>query len=276
MLQYTFYPTASNLSNYISTYACGSLAEGKTDMLHAPPNGFCGFIINIIRDEHGKIVATDYQHNSFAYQSNYVVGQTTQLSTGYIQGKIVFLVVFFKPLGLYHFFGTDMQTLSNKTVDLHDFLGTDIATVLINDLKTSNTIEAQINCLNNFFSQIKSTYDVSYAQPAVDYIDAAHGNINVKDMEEKLSINRRKLERYFKIQVGISPKVYAQICRFKYTLQFLQANPTATWAHIAFESGFSDQPHLIKYFQEYLKVSPNNFVKLDNDFINYLLHNYVY
>jgi AraC-like DNA-binding protein len=181
--------------------------------------------------------------------------------------------VFFKPLGLYHFFGADMKALTNKTVDLHEFLGFEIANKLISSIKSCSNITAQIDTLNNYFSQINAVYDVNVLQPAIDYIDVAQGSVSIKQMEEDLSITKRTLERYFNTQVGISPKLYAQIFRFKCTMQFLQANPQATWAQITYENGFSDQSHLIKYFKDYLKVSPSNLVTLDNDFINYLLRN---
>lgn len=271
MIVYTFYAPAQNLTEYISTYAILNLDKGKTDNLHAPPNGFAGFIINIDRDENGKMDVKDYKGNAFAYQQNYVVGQTTQPCVGNVQGKLVFLIVFFKPVGLHYFFGTNMDILTNKTVDLFDFLGNERAASLISNLNSNNDIDIQINCLNNFFTKINNTHNIDYTQKAITLIEATHGNISIKDVEEKLCINRRTLERHFKIQVGISPKVYAQIFRFKCAMHFLKANPTATWAQITYENGFSDQSHLIKYFKEYLKVSPNNLVTLDNDFINYML-----
>jgi hypothetical protein len=43
------------------------------------------------------------------------------------------------------------------------------------------------------------------------------------------------------------------------------------WLELSGLTGYYDQSHMIRYFKEYLKVSPNQLVTLDIDFINYLL-----
>lgn len=102
-------------------------------------------------------------------------------------------------------------------------------------------------------------------------IQKANGNISITSIETVLNINKRTLERHFKTKIGISPKVYAQIIRFKSAMNYLQANPNTTWVDLTYNFGYYDQPHMTKYFKDCLNVSPNNIINLDMPFINFLL-----
>ncbi len=113
--------------------------------------------------------------------------------------------------------------------------------------------------------------DCSIVKKVLALIYEAQGNISIKKIEETLAVNRRMIERHFISKIGISPKLYSQVFRFKCAMNYLQTNPSATWAALTYNNGFFDQAHIIRYFKEYLKVSPNNLVKLYLDFINYLL-----
>ena len=272
MIQYTFFPTDGLLSEYLFSYGAIEIPAGTTSPLLSPPNGLTGFLIRVKEDENAAIVATDFKGSNIAHQPNYVIGQTTFPITGHGTGQITFMVVFFQPLGMYQLFGYNMESLTNKSVDLLDFLGKEKATLLMNQLKNTDDRNEQTEVLNKFFlSQKPILDDCGNVKKALELIHSSQGNINVLSIETTLNINRRSLERHFKSKVGISPKAYAQVYRFKCALNFLQANPGTTWASLTYNNGFFDQSHMIRYFKEYLNVSPNNLVTLDMEFINYLL-----
>ena len=64
--------------------------------------------------------------------------------------------------------------------------------------------------------------------------------------------------------------MYSSIYWFKCLMNYLQQNPKTTWLEPSSLTGYYDQPHMVRYFKEYLKVSPNQLVTLDVGFINYL------
>jgi AraC-like DNA-binding protein len=81
-------------------------------------------------------------------------------------------------------------------------------------------------------------------------------------------------ERHFQFQVGLSPKVYANIYRFKCLLNYLQHYPKTPWLKLSNLTGYYDQSHMVRYFKEYLKASPNQLISLEVDFNNYLLNRF--
>ncbi len=106
---------------------------------------------------------------------------------------------------------------------------------------------------------------------ALDYIHKNKGNVSVKDIEANCFITSRSLERHFKTFVGLSPKEYAKIFRFKCLINFIHQNPGVTWHTLCEQNGYYDQSHLTRYFTRYLNIKPTEIVYPDTDFINYLL-----
>ena len=65
-----------------------------------------------------------------------------------------------------------------------------------------------------------------------------------------LGIGRRALERMFRQEVGLSPKLYVRIDRLQRVLANLEhAAPDTPWAQLALRHGYVDQPHLIRDFR---------------------------
>lgn len=273
MIQYSFYPTDTRLSEYLFSYGMIEVPKGNTVPLMSPPNGLTGFLIRVKSGADARLVATIKNDNPIGHQPSYVIGQITYPINGYATGPLTFMVVFFQPLGMYQLFGGNMNRLANTSMDLFDFLGKEKAAALMKELLAADDASYQVGVLNNFFLQQKVTDSCDNEKRVLDIIHQAKGNITIKEMEESLSISRRTLERYFQEKVGISPKVYAQIFRFKCAIQYLEANPNTKWADLTYDNGFFDQSHMIRYFKEYLQVSPNNLVKVDMALVNYLLRN---
>ncbi|MEB0260297.1 MULTISPECIES: AraC family transcriptional regulator [unclassified Mucilaginibacter] len=248
------------------------LPAGATAPLISPPNGLTGFLIRVKCDKDGVVVGKDFKGNPIAHQPSYAIGQTTYPITGHAVGQLTFLVVFFQPMGMYQLFGYNTDAITNKSVDLLDFLGQKIGERLIAELVLADDREQQLEILNSFFlNRIPIEDNCGDLKKVLVLIHESQGGISIIKIADSSGINRRTLERHFHKRVGISPKVYVQIIRFKNAMNYLQANPNITWTELTYNNGFFDQAHMIRYFKEYLKVSPNNLVKIDLDFINYLL-----
>jgi methylphosphotriester-DNA--protein-cysteine methyltransferase len=143
---------------------------------------------------------------------------------------------------------------------------------LLKDLLAHDDSSKWVEILNRFFlNQKKEFEDVEIVKQALKFIHQAKGNISVKALETFCGVNRRMLERQFKTKIGLSPKIYAQVFRFKYTMNYLAENPDTSWAELSNIVGYFDQSHLIRYFKEYLKTSPSNIVSLNLEFMNYFL-----
>ncbi len=73
-------------------------------------------------------------------------------------------------------------------------------------------------------------------------------------LESGLS-HRRFVERFREV-VGLPPKLYSRVHRFRKALALLSRQPPLSLADVAFLSGYSDQPHFNRDFRELSGVTP--------------------
>ena len=91
---------------------------------------------------------------------------------------------------------------------------------------------------------------------AVDLISCANGQIPLAEVASGVCLCQRHFERRFKSTVGISPKMFAKISRFKHALRCLKTAPHKDLLTVAVACGYYDHSHLIKEFKTFSGDSP--------------------
>lgn len=97
------------------------------------------------------------------------------------------------------------------------------------------------------------------AQQALRALEGSGGALRVEELAARLHVSRQHLAAQFREHVGLSPKLYARICRFRQATAALKATPTPDWAQLALDCGYFDQSHLIHDFQELAGSTPERF-----------------
>ncbi len=96
---------------------------------------------------------------------------------------------------------------------------------------------------------------------AVAQLEASGGALRVESLAAGLGVSRQYLANQFRDHVGLSPKLFARICRFRAArTAALAAEPGRhghDWATLALDSGYFDQSHLIRDFQDFTGASPD-------------------
>lgn len=89
---------------------------------------------------------------------------------------------------------------------------------------------------------------------AVAEINRTYGDVRVRDLAASSNLSERQLERLFVERVGITPKLYARIRRFRSVLDHLQ-DPEGVkrpnMAEIAASYGYTDQSHMARDFRNF-------------------------
>jgi methylphosphotriester-DNA--protein-cysteine methyltransferase len=75
-----------------------------------------------------------------------------------------------------------------------------------------------------------------------------------------MGASERHLEKQFKKHVGLSPKIYAMIVRFKTMEQLLISKPKLRWGKINFADQYYDQNHFIKEFKRFTGHTPSDYL----------------
>lgn len=75
---------------------------------------------------------------------------------------------------------------------------------------------------------------------------------------DTLRVSERTLQRRFLREVGVLPKWFARMNRFRNIFRLLRECP-APWARLAVSGGYSDQAHLVREFRAFASQPPTAF-----------------
>jgi AraC-like DNA-binding protein len=89
---------------------------------------------------------------------------------------------------------------------------------------------------------------------AVDRLLASGGVIPIAHLAALSQLSERQFRRRFYNATGVTPKQYADVQRVRRALILALDDPD--WAGIAHESGFADQPHLIRDVKQRFGAAP--------------------
>jgi len=89
-------------------------------------------------------------------------------------------------------------------------------------------------------------------------LDAARRltHANVSAVAAELGVSERHLRRIFDETIGVNPKAFAKLTRFRRAVSAARAESHAGWATIASNAGYYDQAHLIAEFRAIAGVTP--------------------
>jgi len=128
----------------------------------------------------------------------------------------------------------------------------------ISQLVTENT-NNQITIISSYiFELIRycSSNSDNCIKMAVSTIINVKGIIKIKQLREQLYITERTFERRFLNEIGVTPKQFAKIIQFSFSLNQIQESDYTKLTNVAYENGFSDQSHFIRTFKRYTGETP--------------------
>jgi AraC-like DNA-binding protein len=189
----------------------------------------------------------------------FVVGTMTRPLNVNTRGPVEMLGVRFRPGGQAAFMKFDGTELVDERADLGHFWGRSAGEAWHQLAET--TAAARVNAIQKLLTgRAKKNMDGDpFVRHCVSRIEAARGSLRIGDLERTTGLSARQLERKFARQVGISPKAFARVVRFKGVLAAASAG-TPDWAVLAAELGFADQAHLVREFKAFSGQTPSAFL----------------
>jgi AraC-like DNA-binding protein len=81
-------------------------------------------------------------------------------------------------------------------------------------------------------------------------------SMTVERLSHAAGVSRQHLTRLFREAIGVSPKRYCRLARFRAGLAYAGAGTGMKWAEVASERGYADQSHMIAEFRELSSLTP--------------------
>jgi transcriptional regulator GlxA family with amidase domain len=92
----------------------------------------------------------------------------------------------------------------------------------------------------------------------------------VIDVSKEAGLSRRRLSQLFREQVGMTPKLYCRLVRFRKVVRHIAAGGPVDWADVALAGGYCDQAHLAHEFREFSGLSPGGYLAAEHPSLNHV------
>ena len=166
------------------------------------------------------------------------------------------------PLGALRLFGLSIAGTVNAVTDLEMLLGPparELRTLLLG----AESAEQRFAHLERFLDARlwRGVVPSTIVCAAARLIEEAHGNLRIASLHAELGVSRKQLCLRFARELGMSPKAYARLQRFVWTLARLRESTSVEWPRLAVTAGYSDQSHLVRDFRRVASASPTEFLR---------------
>lgn len=230
------------------------LLKNDMDALHELPfyaDGYPGIMYSETEESILLLPIKKQLPNFFLY------GQTIEPIALQINGSYKLIVFQLYPFATRLLINIDPKQINDACYDLKQVMQVDTDQV-ISKLVVTDT-DPQIQLISDYILELVKASSIDPDKSiklAVSTIIKTKGTITIKDLRERLHITERTFERRFAKEIGVTPKQFAKIIQFSYSLNQIQDSDYTNLTNVAYENGFADQSHFIRSFKKYTGCTP--------------------
>lgn len=186
-----------------------------------------------------------------------LVGTMTSYLDVLYKGRIKIGGIRFRPGAIRAFVHIPVFEYTDMKIDMQD-VDTLLERSFFEKLQSCQTMRQLFRSLDEYFLTRLPCFIIPDRQIdyAVKLLKQADGNIPTALLAEKACLSPRQFERRFKESVGISPKAFSRITRFRTLTGILKNNPGQSLLDIALDCGYHDHSHLSKEFKRLSGYTP--------------------
>lgn len=163
------------------------------------------------------------------------------------------------PAGAYALLDLPMSEVTGITVELHDLVGA-AAAELAERCHGAASVE---HCFRNAANWVQERARRRTLDPRVAWslgrIEETFGAVPIAAIRDTTGLSKTRLAGVFREQIGVLPKAYARIVRFRRALALLDRE-SSSLATAALDAGYYDQSHMTTEFRELADLTPREFI----------------
>ena len=230
-MQYDESPPGALLAPWVECYWSITSTDGPPGIDRILPDGCADIIVDLGTNPHAFVVGT----------------MSTALLTPRAERASLFGIRF-RPGAAFAFLGVPMREITDQRIALDTLWGA----------RAESLIDAVIRGVNveQLLRPVCRASEDEIVPRAVALFRQARGGVAVGDVAAALGLGERRLNRAFDRCVGLSPKGFARVMRFREVYQQIQRGAALPWTRMAGDAGYSDQAHLIREFQALAGLTP--------------------
>ena len=182
-------------------------------------------------------------------------------------------------------FGTPMEAIDIHLVEDHRYFGVRFASGIIPDclrvsaqeliehhfslqdviphadqlfetVVSQSNFSDQVASFQQFFEGTSARQLAPLTQAVVQRIFALQGNVRIDELAELTGYTTRTIQRQFRADMGMTPKQFGRIVRCQSAVYQINHSDQVVFSDMAFDLGFSDQPHFLREFKKLVHATP--------------------
>lgn len=168
--------------------------------------------------------------------------------------------VVFKPGAAAPLFRQRMDTLANRQADLDDLVAPHLRSLRERLLEAGDAAR-RFSILQSWLLALARDARPELAvRQALRALEDAPQVQRIGAIAAHCGLAPRRFGELFREQVGMSPKRYARLLRFRRVAALAAQGGRIDWAGVAADGGFHDQPHLVREFRSFSGLTPTAYL----------------
>ena len=183
--------------------------------------------------------------------------------------------VIFRPGGARGFFEVPANDFYNRVVPVDAVWGSQ-AGQLRDRLREAATVAGKFQVFETALLQVmqRGAEERLALHPSVQYalreFRHAPDIRTVTDVSREAGLSRRRFSQLFGEQVGMTPKLYCRLIRFREVVRQIAAGGPVDWAEMALAGGYCDQAHLAHEFHYFSGMCPSGYLAAGRPYANHV------
>jgi len=187
----------------------------------------------------------------------------TTLQTGVViarpRGPLGTICINLRPEAAASLLGERMQCFLDAEIGLDAIFGASQISLLEERLTTANTSAERFACMESFLAANLREPRANPVACRAAALLRQNPNLRVRHLAARLDVSQRHLGRSFQAMFGMTPKEFARIARIETVWPAWRQG--ASWADVAYATGFADQAHMIHDFTDIVGLPPARLVR---------------
>jgi AraC-like DNA-binding protein len=157
------------------------------------------------------------------------------------------------------FFPVAAHELQNSDVSLCELYPNE-ADRLLNDVCSATSAELQFRQVEQYLcGKLAKAVPIHPAVELAIHQLSGRGMPSVRRIQSETGLSHTRLIQLFREHVGLTPKLFCRVRRFRSVLVQANKGEPVNWAELAVSCGYFDQAHLIRDFRTFAGITPRQF-----------------
>jgi AraC-like DNA-binding protein len=226
-------------------------------------------IINLHEDE-TRIYSDDAERRCVRAPASVIGGPCLRSQIIDTAEQVRVMGVVFRPGGAHAFTGEDHTALVERDIGLEDIFGHSAHQLRERLLNTADA-RLRLVVLEQWLSaRMKLPQLAPEVLHALSEIDGQPQVTRIGSLVRDIGLSEYRFGRLFRRQVGMGPKRYARLMRFRGVVDAVYRCSKVDWSAVAADGGYGDQAHLVHEFRDFSGMTPTAFMAARGPYPNHV------